>query len=105
MPEDLEEEILQAFDEMNAEFVAVRSSATAEDGAIASWAGDLETYLNTTRENVVEQVKNCWSSLFTPRAIFYRHEKNLIDHDVSVAVVVQTMVQSEISGIAFTVIL
>ena len=64
---------------------------------------ELETYLNTTRENVVEQVKNCWSSLFTPRAIFYRHEKNLIDHYVSVAVVVQTMVQSEISGIAFTV--
>lgn len=103
MPEDLGEKILKAFDELGAEFVAVRSSATAEDGAIASWAGELETYLNTTRENVIEQVKNCWSSLFTPRAIFYRHEKGLIDHDVSVAVVVQTMVQSEISGIAFTV--
>ncbi|MSU75844.1 MAG: hypothetical protein EXS55_05015 [Candidatus Magasanikbacteria bacterium] len=84
-------------------FVAVRSSATAEDSAVASWAGELETYLNTTRENVVERVKQCWSSLFTPRAIFYRHEKNLIDHYVSVAVVIQKMVQSEISGIAFTV--
>lgn len=103
MPEDLGEKILKAFDELGAEFVAVRSSATAEDGAIASWAGELETYLNTTRENVIEQVKNCWSSLFTPRAIFYRHEKGLIDHDVSVAVVVQTMIQSEISGIVFTV--
>lgn len=103
MPEDLGEEILKAFDELNVEFVAVRSSATAEDGAIASWAGELETFLNTTRENVVEMVKKCWSSLFTPRAIFYRHEKGLIDHDVSVAVVIQTMVQSEISGIAFTV--
>ena len=103
MPEDLAQEILQAFDELNAEFVAVRSSATAEDGSVASWAGELETYLNTTRENVVERVKNCWSSLFTPRAIFYRHEKNLIDHYVSVAVVVQKMVQSDISGIAFTV--
>lgn len=84
-------------------FVAVRSSATAEDSAVASWAGELETYLNTTRENVVERVRTCWSSLFTPRAIFYRHEKKLIDHYVSVAVVVQKMIQSEISGIAFTV--
>jgi len=103
MPVDLTKEILKSFDELGTEFVAVRSSATAEDSDIASWAGELETYLNTTRENVVERVKHCWSSLFTPRAIFYRHEKNLIDHYVSVAVVVQKMVQSEISGIAFTV--
>lgn len=103
MPTDLEKEILKAFDQLDAKFVAVRSSATAEDSAVASWAGELETYLNTTRENIVERVKNCWSSLFTPRAIFYRHEKKLIDHYVSVAVVVQKMVQSEISGIAFTV--
>ncbi len=84
-------------------FVAVRSSATAEDSSVASWAGELETYLNTTRENVLERVKKCWSSLFTPRAIFYRHEKNLANTHVSVAVVIQKMVQSEISGIAFTV--
>ena len=103
MPKDLAEEILKAFDELRAEHVAVRSSATAEDSAVASWAGELETYLNTTRENVVERVKNCWSSLFTPRAIFYRHEKKLIDHYVSVAVVIQKMIQSEISGVAFTV--
>ncbi|MBI4427173.1 MAG: hypothetical protein HY569_01670 [Candidatus Magasanikbacteria bacterium] len=114
MPKDLAEEILKAFDELFAtntppapiregRLVAVRSSATAEDSAVASWAGELETYLNTTRENVVERVKNCWSSLFTPRAIFYRHEKKLIDHYVSVAVVIQKMIQSEISGIAFTV--
>ena len=116
MPADLTKEILTAFDELRAQsldsrlrgndsdyFVAVRSSATAEDSAVASWAGELETYLNTTRENAVERVKQCWSSLFTPRAIFYRHEKNLIDHYVSVAVVVQKMIQSEISGIAFTV--
>ena len=116
MPKDLCEEILKAFDELfdntpqppsrgedNSCFVAVRSSATAEDSSVASWAGELETYLNTGRDNVVERVKQCWSSLFTPRAIFYRHEKNLIDHYVSVAVVIQKMVQSEISGIAFTV--
>lgn len=103
MPADLTEEILNAFDELGAEFVAIRSSATAEDSSSASWAGELETYLNTTRDNVIERVINCWSSLFTPRAIFYRHEKGLIDAHVSVAVVIQKMVQSEISGIAFTV--
>lgn len=103
MPEDLKEEILKSFYNLAAEYVAVRSSATAEDSSVASWAGELETYLNTARDSVVDRVKQCWSSLFTPRAIFYRHEKDLIDHYVSVAVVVQKMVQSEISGIAFTV--
>ncbi len=113
MPKDLTKEILEAFDKLfdldsrlrgnDNCFVAVRSSATAEDSQVASWAGELETYLDTTRENVVERVRNCWSSLFTPRAIFYRHEKKLIDHYVSVAVAVQKMIQSEISGIVFTV--
>ena len=103
MPKDLEKEILIAFKKLDAKFVAVRSSATAEDSSVASWAGELETYLNTEKKNVLEKVKQCWSSLYTPRAIFYRHEKNLIDHYVSVAVVVQKMIQSEISGVAFTV--
>lgn len=83
--------------------VAVRSSATAEDSSSAAWAGQLETYLNVTEKNVLKAVQKCWSSLFTPRAIFYRIEKKLHKKPVSVAVVVQTMVQSEISGIAFTV--
>jgi len=103
MPEDIGSEILEAFDQLGAQFVAVRSSATAEDSEIASWAGELETYLNTTREHVVEKVKHCWSSLFTPRAIFYRFEKGLHDQDVSVAVVIQKMIDSEVSGVAFTV--
>jgi len=103
MPKNLAGQILQAFDELGAELVAVRSSATAEDSAVASWAGELDTFLNTTRVDLIENVKKCWSSLFTPRAIFYRHEKKLIDAHVSVAVVVQKMVQSDISGVAFTV--
>lgn len=109
MPEDLSKEILQAFDKLfandsnNCCYVAVRSSATAEDSSVASWAGELDTFLNTTRDNVVEAVKNCWSSLFTPRAIFYRYEKNLVETKVSVAVIIQKMIQSEISGITFTV--
>lgn len=84
-------------------WVAVRSSATAEDSSIASWAGELESYLNVTEKNLLGSVKKCWSSLFTPRAIFYRFEKNMHDKNVSVAVVVQKMVQSEVSGICFTV--
>ncbi len=102
-PEDLEKEILSAFDELGSEFVAVRSSATAEDSSTASWAGELESYLNTTREVLLEHVKKCWASLFTPRAIVYRNEKGMRSTRVSVAVVVQKMVQSEISGVTFTV--
>src|SRR3989338_6962813 len=103
IPADLQREILEAFKKLKARFVAVRSSATAEDSKVASWAGDLETYLNVTEKNLVRSVMKCWSSLFTPRAIFYRFEKKLHKKPVSVAVVVQKMVQSEVSGICFTV--
>jgi pyruvate, water dikinase len=103
IPQDLQKEILAEVKNLKAKFVAVRSSATAEDSSVASWAGELETYLNVTEKKLIESVKKCWSSLFTPRAIFYRFEKKLHKQKVSVAVVVQKMVQSEISGICFTV--
>jgi len=103
IPKDLQLEILSEFNKLKVKYVAVRSSATAEDSSQASWAGELESFLNTTKKNLLGRVKQCWSSLFTPRAIFYRHEKKLHKAKVSVAVVVQQMVQSEISGIAFTV--
>ena len=103
MPKDIAAEITTSFKKLKAKFVAVRSSATAEDSKIASWAGVLETYLNVTEKQVLKYVQTCWSSLFTPRAIFYRFEKKLHKQKVSVAVVVQKMVQSEVSGIAFTV--
>ena len=102
-PKDIEREILADFAALKTEFVAVRSSATAEDSSTASWAGELESYLNTTKKNLLGNVKKCWASLFTPRAIFYRQERGMRQTKVSVAVVVQKMVQSEISGIAFTV--
>jgi len=103
MPKDLKDLFLAEFKKLKCELVAVRSSATAEDSDIASWAGELETYLNTTEKTILKNIKLCWSSLFTPRAIFYRYEKNLLDSKVSVAVVVQKMIQSDISGITFTV--
>lgn len=103
MPRDLEKAIKTAFKKLKTKYVAVRSSATAEDSKVASWAGELETYLNVTNKNLIESVRKCWSSLFTPRAIFYRYEKRLHKKPVSVAVVVQKMIQSEVSGICFTV--
>ncbi len=102
-PQDLARLVLDEFARLKSTYVAVRSSATAEDSSVASWAGELETYLNTAKATLLEKVKECWASLFTPRAIFYRYEKKLHKTVVSVAVVVQAMVQSEISGIAFTV--
>ncbi len=102
IPKELAAEIIAEFKKLKVPLVAVRSSATAEDSLVASWAGELETYLNTTSKNLLDNVKRCWSSLFTPRAIFYRYEKKLSDQAVQVAVVVQQMVQAEISGIAFS---
>ncbi len=103
VPEAVEKAIVSEFTSLATEFVAVRSSATAEDAATASWAGELESYTNVTEEDLVESVKKCWSSLFTPRAIFYRFEKNLQHQLVSVGVVVQKMVDSQVSGVAFSV--
>ncbi len=103
MPEAIREQIMQEFKKLGSRYVAVRSSATAEDGAEHAWAGQLESYLNTTEVTLLAHVQKCWASLFTPRAIFYRFEKGLHGTSISVAVVIQQMVESEISGIAFSV--
>ncbi len=103
MPKDIASDIKESFKKLGAKYVAVRSSATSEDGASAAWAGQLESYLNTTEKDLLINVKRCWASLFTPRAIFYRFEQKLNKENISVAVVVQKMVQSEVSGIAFSV--
>ena len=102
-PKDINKTVKENFKKLNSQFVAVRSSATAEDSSTAAWAGQLESYLNTTKVNLLENVKKCWASLFTPRAIFYRFEKELHKQKISVAVVVQKMVNSEKSGVAFSV--
>ncbi|MFH1234538.1 MAG: PEP/pyruvate-binding domain-containing protein, partial [Candidatus Diapherotrites archaeon] len=84
-------------------YVAVRSSATAEDLPEASFAGQQETYLNIMgKEAVVKAVKHCWSSLFTARAVYYRKKQGFSTEQVGIAVVVQKMVKSEVSGIMFT---
>lgn len=81
----------------------MRSSATAEDLPEMSFAGQQDTYLNISgQEQVLEAVKRCWASLFTPRAIGYRLRMDIDQRSVSMAVVVQRMVPSDVSGVLFT---
>ncbi len=83
--------------------VAVRSSATAEDLPTASFAGQQETYLNVKGEaTLLQKVKLAWASLFNERAIFYRQEQKFSHFKVGIALPVQKMVQSEKSGVMFT---
>lgn len=85
-------------------YVAVRSSATAEDLPTASFAGQQSTFLNMHGEDeVIKAVKECWASLFTARAIFYRVQNKFEHMKVGLAAVVQEMVQSEKAGVMFTV--
>jgi pyruvate,water dikinase len=103
VPSIIIDEIMNTLSGIDCAYVAVRSSATAEDGAEHAWAGQLDSYLNSVPEEVCTNVQKCWSSLFTSRALFYRYEKGLLRTKISVAVVVQTMIDSEISGVAFSV--
>ncbi len=102
MPRDIEEPIIRAFISMNTENVAVRSSATAEDLPEASFAGQQDTFLNVTAPELLRSVIECWSSLWTSRAIQYRKRNEIDQMAVSIAVVVQEMVDSHTSGVLFT---
>jgi pyruvate,water dikinase len=121
IPKEMEKEFLSGFKKLKAKYVAVRSSATTEDSRVASWAGELESYLNITKEKLMKYIKKCWSSLFTPRALFYAFEKKLMTIDfqkminiktiqhfsdcypIGIAIVVQKMIDSEVSGVCFTI--
>ncbi|MCD6434291.1 MAG: phosphoenolpyruvate synthase [Candidatus Diapherotrites archaeon] len=104
MGELLIEKIEKAYKEIcKEEAVAVRSSATAEDLPTASFAGQQETYLNVKGiEELINAVKNCWASLFTPRATYYRKKQGFPTEKIGIAVVVQKMVRSEVSGVMFS---
>jgi pyruvate,water dikinase len=104
MPAETARAIEEAYVKMGKGLVAVRSSATAEDLPEASFAGQQATFLNIQGEkNVVTAVQGCWASLFGARAIFYRQEQGFEHFKVGIAVPVQRMVQSESSGVMFTV--
>jgi pyruvate,water dikinase len=104
IPDDVRADILAAYDDLDdgEAFVAVRSSATAEDLPSASFAGQQDTYLNITRDGLIERIKQCWASLFTQRAIYYRNEQGFSHDAVDIAVVVQRMVAADKSGVMFT---
>ncbi len=103
LPGKLEEAILSAHTALAANAVAVRSSATAEDLPEMSFAGQQDTYLNVVgEENLLKAVVDCWSSLWTARAIGYRIRNRVAHASVSLAVVVQKMVESQASGVLFT---
>ncbi|MDD5037858.1 MAG: phosphoenolpyruvate synthase [Dehalococcoidales bacterium] len=103
MPQEIADEIKQAYKKMDRGLVAVRSSATAEDLPDASFAGQQRTFLNVEgKEEVVSAVQECWASLFEARAIFYRVQQEYDHFKVGIAVPVQRMVQSKASGVMFT---
>lgn len=117
MPEKIREEIIDNYKKlygapplnldfvkpMDLPYVAVRSSGIMEDIEKASSAGQYETFLNVKGEsNLIDAVKKCWASLYTARVIYYRHKNNQ-PQDTSIGVVVQRMVNSEGSGVAFTI--
>ncbi len=105
----LKEEILSAYREFSEKInvkdpeVAVRSSATAEDLPDASFAGQQDTYLHISgEEELLKHIRDCFASLWTSRAIYYREKQNFDHFDVALSVVVQKMVNSEKSGVMFT---
>lgn len=110
MPEDLAEQIGKAYGELAEKvgeknpFVAVRSSATAEDLPDASFAGQQDTYLNVTgRDMVIRKVKECYASTFTDRAVYYRAKKNFDHENVALSAAVQMMADAKAAGVMFTV--
>ncbi|MCK9567997.1 phosphoenolpyruvate synthase [Candidatus Pacearchaeota archaeon] len=122
LPKEMEDEILESYELLdtgdlkdthgtileilkNAEpiFVAVRSSATTEDLADASFAGQQETFLNVKgNPELLKHIKKCFASLFTARATYYRNKKGFVHTKASLAVVVQKMVDSDKSGVIFS---
>lgn len=110
MPADLAADIEQAYADLAKKmgqtdpFVAIRSSATAEDLPNASFAGQQESYLNIKgAADVVNRVQQCYSSLFTDRATYYRHKQHFPHEKVALSAAIQMMVFSKASGIMFSV--
>lgn len=96
------EEILKAFDLLKTKKVSVRSSAVAEDSQKASWAGQLETYLNVSREDLISKIKECWNSVKSDRVLSYAGRQNLSEEQLAMAVIIQKMIDSKASGVMFT---
>lgn len=110
MPADLAQAIADSYDELAEKvgekdpFVAVRSSATAEDLPDASFAGQQDTYLNVHgKEEVIRKVKECYASTFTDRAVYYRAKQGYDHENVALSAAIQMMADSKAAGVMFTV--
>ncbi len=106
VPNEVEMEVVYALDalySLGARSFAVRSSATVEDSKEASWAGQLESFLHLPKDKVIEGIKKCWASIFSPRALVYRFHKGRSLDQMAVAVVVQWMINAEKAGVCFTI--
>jgi pyruvate,water dikinase len=104
LPRQMELDIRARYSELGDDpAVAVRSSAAAEDGEAASYAGQQETYLGVRGgDEVIARIRDCWASYFSERALFYRARKGSLD-DLGMAVVVQLLVDADVAGVMFTV--
>jgi len=125
IPDEVEAEILEAYENLSIDkeslkqaskdalailskgfdlsFVAVRSSATAEDSLETSFAGQNQTFLNIKgKKALLKAVKSCWKSLFTNRSLYYQIKNKLIDKNILIAVIIQQMINSDKSGVIFT---
>ncbi|MCE2415762.1 hypothetical protein J4G07_17395 [Candidatus Poribacteria bacterium] len=100
---ELVAEIHAARETLQTAAVAVRSSATAEDLAEASFAGQQDTFLNVTPDKLLDALKACWASLWSERAIAYRQTQKIPDEGLAMAIVIQEMCESDVSGVLFTV--
>lgn len=101
--DEFKAELKDTFDRLGVERVAVRSSAIAEDAGDASWAGQLESFLNITEDQLETMIRKCWDSIESEHAKDYAADKDLGKDSLLVGVAVQTMVDSEIAGVMFTV--
>lgn len=102
MDSEIADVIVEAFNQLGSERVAVRSSAIAEDSADASWAGQFESYLNVTKDQLIDRVKKCWGSVSSEIVSDYAEGQTVSGDKLALAVVVQKMVDSEVSGVAFS---
>ena len=96
-------EIRAVHEKLQTATVAVRSSATAEDLAEASFAGQQDTFLNVSPDELLDAVKACWASLWSERAIAYRETQGIADDGLAMAVVIQEMCEADVSGVYFLV--
>ncbi len=96
-------EIYGAYENLQLAKVAVRSSATAEDLAEASFAGQQDTFLNVKPDELLDALKACWASLWSERATAYRETQSIADEGLAMAVVIQEMCEADVSGVLFTV--